>query len=209
MKVLIHFPNFNGTTVEIWEWITNLMPHFTTNVITCPCPCFSKRGRWNLWKQEPDLEMSGTDLNKWYGVNLVMSTRTKCLIESRACTGKHEYNPISCHRDWPSQKRKGLPSGSPDRQGTLKRVSTSPVTTRAVILTTYPSQWFYHGIDYTLSMKHRGAITHSFEVGGRRLMHILNFYHLFITSNDFSESHLNFNTGIHLRLRKSWHIYCM
>ena len=23
------FPNFNGTTVEVWEWIDNLIAHFT------------------------------------------------------------------------------------------------------------------------------------------------------------------------------------
>ena len=22
------FPNFNGATVEVWEWISNFMPHF-------------------------------------------------------------------------------------------------------------------------------------------------------------------------------------
>ena len=28
------FPNFNGTAVEAWEWISNFIPHFTTYVIT-------------------------------------------------------------------------------------------------------------------------------------------------------------------------------
>ena len=28
-------PNFNGCTVEVWEWISNFIPHFT--VITYPC----------------------------------------------------------------------------------------------------------------------------------------------------------------------------
>ena len=31
------FPNFNGATVEVWEWISNFIPHFTTHVITNPC----------------------------------------------------------------------------------------------------------------------------------------------------------------------------
>ena len=30
------FPNFNGSTVEVWEWISNFIPHFTGNVITYP-----------------------------------------------------------------------------------------------------------------------------------------------------------------------------
>ena len=26
--------NFNGATVEVWEWVSNFIPHFTTHVIT-------------------------------------------------------------------------------------------------------------------------------------------------------------------------------
>ena len=28
------FPNFNGTTVEVWEWISKLTPHIKLNIIT-------------------------------------------------------------------------------------------------------------------------------------------------------------------------------
>ena len=31
------FPNFNGATVEVWEWISNFIPHFTGHVIIHPC----------------------------------------------------------------------------------------------------------------------------------------------------------------------------
>ena len=31
------FLNFNGATVEFWEWICNFIPHFTRHVITYPC----------------------------------------------------------------------------------------------------------------------------------------------------------------------------
>ena len=31
------FPNFNGCTVEVWEWISNLIPHITRHVIIYPC----------------------------------------------------------------------------------------------------------------------------------------------------------------------------
>ena len=35
---IIHpFPNFNGCTVDIWELISNYIPHFTGYVITFPC----------------------------------------------------------------------------------------------------------------------------------------------------------------------------
>ena len=36
-EITYPFPNFNGTTVEIWELISNFIPHFTGRVITYPC----------------------------------------------------------------------------------------------------------------------------------------------------------------------------
>ena len=30
------FLNFNGATVEVWEWISNFIPHYTVYVITYP-----------------------------------------------------------------------------------------------------------------------------------------------------------------------------
>ena len=33
-KITCPFPNFNGCTVEVWEWISNFIPHFTRHVIT-------------------------------------------------------------------------------------------------------------------------------------------------------------------------------
>ena len=35
---IIHpFPNFNGGTVEYWEWISYFTPHFTGHVFMYPC----------------------------------------------------------------------------------------------------------------------------------------------------------------------------
>ena len=31
------FPNFSGWTVEVWEWISNFIPHFIGHVITFRC----------------------------------------------------------------------------------------------------------------------------------------------------------------------------
>ena len=31
------FPNFNGSTVEPWEWISNIIPHLKGRVIEYPC----------------------------------------------------------------------------------------------------------------------------------------------------------------------------
>ena len=36
-EITYPFPNFNGATVEVWEWVSNLTPHFTMDVITYPC----------------------------------------------------------------------------------------------------------------------------------------------------------------------------
>ena len=33
-KITYPFPNFNGCTVEVWEWIINFIPHFIMFVIT-------------------------------------------------------------------------------------------------------------------------------------------------------------------------------
>ena len=36
-QITYPFPNFNGCTVEVWEWISNFIPHFIRDVITYPC----------------------------------------------------------------------------------------------------------------------------------------------------------------------------
>ena len=33
-EITYPFPNFNGFTVEVWEWISIFIPHFTRHVIT-------------------------------------------------------------------------------------------------------------------------------------------------------------------------------
>ena len=36
-EIIYPFPNFKGATVEVGEWISNFIPHFTMDVITYPC----------------------------------------------------------------------------------------------------------------------------------------------------------------------------
>ena len=36
-EIIDTFPNFNGATVEIQEWISNFIPHLVMDVITHPC----------------------------------------------------------------------------------------------------------------------------------------------------------------------------
>ena len=33
-EITYPFPNFNGT-VEVWEWVSNFIQHFITDVIAC------------------------------------------------------------------------------------------------------------------------------------------------------------------------------
>ena len=33
-EITYQFPNFNGATIDVWEWISNFIPHFIMNVIT-------------------------------------------------------------------------------------------------------------------------------------------------------------------------------
>ena len=35
-EITYSFAKFNSTTVEFWEWISNLIPHITMAVITYP-----------------------------------------------------------------------------------------------------------------------------------------------------------------------------
>ena len=36
-EITYSFPNFNGSTVEVWEWISYLTPQFIMGVLTYPC----------------------------------------------------------------------------------------------------------------------------------------------------------------------------
>ena len=35
-EITYPFPNFNGATIELWEWVNNFIPHFTGHINTCP-----------------------------------------------------------------------------------------------------------------------------------------------------------------------------
>ena len=36
LEIIYPFPNFNGATVEVWELLSNIIPHFMMDVITYP-----------------------------------------------------------------------------------------------------------------------------------------------------------------------------
>ena len=35
--IIYAFPNFNGCTVEVWDWISNFIPHIILDGVTYPC----------------------------------------------------------------------------------------------------------------------------------------------------------------------------
>ena len=49
VKITYSFPKFNGATVEVWEWLSNFIPHFTWHVVTYPCLCWNRETDWNFY----------------------------------------------------------------------------------------------------------------------------------------------------------------
>ena len=46
-EIAYPFPNFNGATVEVWEWISNFTPLFTGHVISYPWIIHVISNHWN------------------------------------------------------------------------------------------------------------------------------------------------------------------
>ena len=55
-EITYPFPNFNGTTIEVWEWISNSIPHFMIYVIAYPCSpmhgCITRPSRVDTTKEK-------------------------------------------------------------------------------------------------------------------------------------------------------------
>ena len=45
-EITYPFPNFNGCTVEVWEWISIYIPHFIMDGITYPCTTYPFSAEW-------------------------------------------------------------------------------------------------------------------------------------------------------------------
>ena len=41
-EITYPFPNFNDEAVEIWEWISNFIPHYSTSLAPTPHPLPTK-----------------------------------------------------------------------------------------------------------------------------------------------------------------------
>ena len=46
------FPKFNGTAVEVWEWISNFIPHFTGYLIDAGIRVNLCKPRWFIYMQQ-------------------------------------------------------------------------------------------------------------------------------------------------------------
>ena len=42
-EITYHFPNISGCTAEVWEWMSNFIPHILMDVITYPSWDLSKK----------------------------------------------------------------------------------------------------------------------------------------------------------------------
>ena len=58
-EITNQFPNSNGCTVEVWEWISNSIPHFIMAVITYRC-----------WDQNWSMLVKGASPGGWVWAHL-------------------------------------------------------------------------------------------------------------------------------------------
>ena len=91
-EITYPFPNFNGCTVEVWEWINNFIPHFIMVTINFPCMLGLKFNHAVLVKGFPDIY--NFSHHKW---SLLSSIENWELSWCQLCrTG----GPASCHNLW-------------------------------------------------------------------------------------------------------------
>ena len=69
-EITYPFPNFNGFSVEVWEWIKNFIPHFIIDVITYPCWDQSKSVLEKGTLKHKDLFIQLDTLNAMVEVNM-------------------------------------------------------------------------------------------------------------------------------------------
>ena len=102
VKWRMKFPNCNGTTVNVWEWISNFISHLLVDVITYPC-----------WKYISPILIKGPDISPhtrlymWNGscesIWLLHNLHNPLLITS-AFDGDWRRNPY-WQRCWRTQQQ--------------------------------------------------------------------------------------------------------
>ena len=97
-EITYPFPDFNRCTVEVWEWISNFIPHFTLHVITYPC--------WDLQfiyvsKRDPMCFVENTDLiikgiSLWFSLSCIVCEQNVQQIFFWWCKGVTLVNTKTC-----------------------------------------------------------------------------------------------------------------
>ena len=94
-EIAYPFPNFNGCTVEVWEWISNFIPHFKMDIITYPCWdgfSTSMRRDWiSLWH---------FIVENWYEMQLLCSGYTGTFMRDFLLTMIHLLLRIISGSQW-------------------------------------------------------------------------------------------------------------
>ena len=75
------FPNFNGITVEVWEWISIFILHFTGYVMTYPCWDLSYTMTVKGCPEVPvtqAISIDSTDYKVWYNLFFITSHMSCC-----------------------------------------------------------------------------------------------------------------------------------
>ena len=80
--IIYPFPNFNGTTVEVWEWISNFIPHFIMDIIAYPCwdlklNHVSKMASWSQETRHPIIPTFATFNVHFH--HMLCNTLRKCM----------------------------------------------------------------------------------------------------------------------------------
>ena len=147
-------------TVEVWEWISNLVPHFMMNAITYPCCNWSqimlvkrapgRNGEWHTWicSSWNPTRVAFTWSPVSHAQNLMTSSSwsapsvTSCIMEMRRRRlWRQEPDVTYSKRSW----RRGLISGTVHQRPVIAVIIQLTFTVVSQIQSWYdPLQFFLH-----------------------------------------------------------------
>ena len=78
-KLIIQFQNVSSAAIEVWEWMSNFIPHFTGYLITYPCGIEGWSMSYNLRLHLQEITPHPTAL-KQTEIDKVFRTTVKSLI---------------------------------------------------------------------------------------------------------------------------------
>ena len=140
--MLIPFPNFNGAAVEVWEWISNFIPHFTWHVRTYPC-----------WDWNCTMLVKGTPghQQQWYWPSLPNNLRPSVALtlginlgQGPVCLMPLAVNTCSCLTAYHSYREKKAGLKLPPCLTPHQKLDTFPVGCGSCLLCRWCGQvyWF-------------------------------------------------------------------